>query len=156
MDKYTWQDVGSSFLPGEIIAAFLWAQLEEAEAITRRRLAIWSRYHQALAPLEAKGLLRRPIIPANCQHNAHMYYVLLRPGTDRQAVLSERRSHGIGAVFHYVPLHSSPAGRRYGRVHGDLAMTNAVADSVLRLPFWIGVESHVDRVVEALSVALVA
>ena len=89
VDKYTWQDLGSSFLPSEIIAAFLWAQLEEAERITRERLAIWHRYHAMLAPLEQSGLLRRPIIPADCQHNGHIYYVLLAPGIDRQAVLRE-------------------------------------------------------------------
>ena len=92
VDKYTWQDVGSSFLPSEIIAAFLWAQLEEAERITRERMAIWQRYHAMLAPLEQHGLLRRPIIPADCQHNGHMYYVLLAPEIDRQTVL--RRTQG--------------------------------------------------------------
>jgi len=83
VDKYTWQEVGSSFLPGELIAAFLWAQLEEAQSVTNERLAIWGRYHELLAPFEQKGLLRRPIVPADCQHNAHMYYVLLAPEIDR-------------------------------------------------------------------------
>ncbi|WP_047306830.1 dTDP-4-amino-4,6-dideoxygalactose transaminase, partial [Pseudomonas fluorescens] len=123
VDKYTWQEVGSSFLPGELIAAFLWAQFEEAERITSHRLAIWQRYHELLEPLEKKGLLRRPIIPADCQHNAHMYYVLLSPEIDRQRVLGELKRNDVYSVFHYVPLHSSPGGKRYGRAHGDLEVT---------------------------------
>src|SRR2546430_3384561 len=133
VDKYTWQDVGSSFLPSEIIAAFLWAQLEEAEHITRERMDIWRRYHAMLAPLEQAGLLRRPIIPADCQHNGHMYYVLLAPGTDRQAVLRELRSHDIQSVFHYVPLHSSPAGLRFPRPPGDLALATSLSEPLIRL-----------------------
>jgi dTDP-4-amino-4,6-dideoxygalactose transaminase len=138
VDKYTWQEVGSSFLPGELIAAFLWAQLEEAERITNDRLASWARYHELLEPLEAKGILRRPVIPEGCQHNAHMYYVLLAPEIDRQAVLNELKRNEICSVFHYVPLHSSPAGQRYGRVHGTLELTARQADRVIRLPMWVG------------------
>src|SRR5690606_14098588 len=110
VDKYTWQSAGSSFLPGELIAAFLWAQLQEAESITQRRLSAWNYYHQLLAPLEAEGLLRRPVIPAECQHNAHMYYILLPEQQDRQAVIDGLKAQQISTVFHYVPLHSSPAG----------------------------------------------
>jgi dTDP-4-amino-4,6-dideoxygalactose transaminase len=155
VDKYTWQEAGSSYLPGELIAAFLWAQLEEAEAITVARLAIWARYHEALATLEGKGLLRRPVIPADCQHNAHMYYVLLAPEIDRQAVLSELKRNEIYSVFHYVPLHSSPAGQRYGRVHGLLEMTNRQAERLVRLPLWIGLtEEQQQRVVDVLANAI--
>jgi len=132
VDKYTWQEVGSSFLPGELIAAFLWAQLEEAERITDDRLASWARYHALLEPLEAMGLLRRPIVPEGCRHNAHMYYVLLAPEIDRQWVLDALKQEQIYAVFHYVPLHSSPAGRRYGRAIGGLEVTNRCARSLLR------------------------
>jgi len=103
-----------------------------------RRLASWAHYHEALAPLEAKGVLRRPVIPAGCQHNAHMYYVLLAPGIDRQAVLSELKRNEIYSVFHYVPLHSSPAGRRYGRVHGTLDVTDRQSERLIRLPLWVG------------------
>ncbi len=110
VDKYTWQEVGSSFLPGELIAAFLWAQLEEAERITHERLEIWQRYHELLESLEADGLLRRPIVPEECQHNAHMYYVLLAPGIDRQNVLAEFKKHDISSVFHYVPFTRHLAG----------------------------------------------
>ena len=138
VDKYTWQEVGSSFLPGELIAAFLWAQLEEAQAITTERLAIWARYHEALEALEARGLLRRPVVPAHCRHNAHMYYVVLAPTLDRDVIIEALRQAGIYAVFHYVPLHSSPAGQRYGRVNGSLTVTNRPAEKLLRLPLWVG------------------
>lgn len=152
VDKYTWQEVGSSFLPGELIAAFLWAQLEEAQAITNLRLASWERYHAALAPLEAQGVLRRPVIPESCQHNAHMYYVLLAPEIDRQAVLTELKRYEIYSVFHYVPLHSSPAGQRYGRVHGELANTNSLAERLIRLPLWVGLtEAQQAMVVNVLT-----
>ena len=155
VDKYTWQEVGSSFLPGEIIAAFLWAQLEEAQAITHRRLAIWHSYHAALAELEFQGVLRRPIIPEDCQHNAHMYYVLLAPGAERQAVLDTLKRHAIHAVFHYVPLHSSPAGARYGRVHGSMEITDGYSERLLRLPLWLGMtDDQQGRVVETLGNAL--
>lgn len=155
VDKYTWQEVGSSFLPGELTAAFLWAQLQEAQTITAERLTIWARYHEALTLLEAKGLLRRPIIPAGCQHNAHMYYVLLAPEINRQTVLNELKCRGINSVFHYVPLHSSPAGERYGRVTGAMSVTNSLSERVIRLPLWVGLTAaQQSRVVEVLSQAL--
>jgi dTDP-4-amino-4,6-dideoxygalactose transaminase len=155
VDKYTWQEVGSSFLPGEITAAFLWAQLEDAQSITSQRLANWEHYHAALAPLEAQGLLRRPIVPADCQHNAHMYYVLLAPQIDRQAVLAELKRNEIFSVFHYVPLHSSPAGKRYGRTHGSLEVTDSLSDRLVRLPLWVGLaDAQQDRVVQVLTDAL--
>jgi len=155
VDKYTWQEVGSSFLPGELIAAFLWAQLEEAENITEHRLEIWSIYHAALASLEAKGVLRRPIVPGDCKHNAHMYYVLIAPGIDRQAVLAELKHQGIFSVFHYVPLHSSPGGKRYGRVHGSMTMTNTQSERLIRLPLWVGLSQEQQmRIVSALTEAL--
>lgn len=138
VDKYTWRDVGSSFLPGELVAAFLWAQLEEAEGITRRRLDCWRRYHDLLAPLEGKGLVRRPIVPVECEHNGHLYYVLLPPGAHRDRALARLKADGIGCIFHYVPLHSSPGGRRFGRLGGDLSVTERQAERLIRLPLWIG------------------
>jgi len=151
VDKYTWQDVGSSFLPGELTAAFLWAQLEEAQRITTQRLALWERYDHALELLEARGLLRRPVIPAECKHNAHMYYILLAPGIDRQKVLEKLKMEGVNAVFHYVPLHTSPAGRRYGRVHGTLDVTIRQSESLIRLPLWLGLSAaQQERVVDVL------
>ena len=155
VDKYTWQEVGSSFLPGELIAAFLWAQLEEAERITSERLASWARYHELLEPLEAKGILRRPVVPEGCQHNAHMYYVLLTRGIDRQFVLSELKRNEIHSVFHYVPLHSSPAGRRYGRVHGGVDVTNRQSERLVRLPLWVGLASEQQNfIVDVLAKAI--
>ncbi|MEM9602539.1 MAG: dTDP-4-amino-4,6-dideoxygalactose transaminase [Pseudomonadota bacterium] len=154
VDKYTWQDVGSSFLPGELIAAFLWAQLSEADRITEERLVAWNRYHALLAPLEAEGVLRRPVIPADCTHNAHLYYVLLAAEVDRAQVLSALQAQQIGSVFHYVPLHTSPAGARFGRAHGELAVTNRESARLIRLPLWSGLTpSHQARVVEALTAA---
>jgi len=155
VDKYTWQEVGSSFLPGELTAAFLWAQLEEAQSITAQRLASWDFYHAALAPLEAKGLLRRPVIPHDCEHNAHMYYVLLPSEVDRQAVLGELKRQEIYSVFHYVSLHSSPAGRRYGRVHGTMGMTDRLSERLVRLPLWVGIsEAQQAQVISAMVDAI--
>lgn len=155
VDKYTWQEIGSSFLPGELVAAFLWAQLEEADRITQERLASWQRYHELLEPLKSKGILRRPIVPAGCQHNAHMYYVLLAPEIDRQRVLDEFKRNNIGSVFHYVPLHSSPAGQRYGRSHGSLTVTINQSERLVRLPLWVGLtEQQQDKVVDVLKTAV--
>ena len=152
VDKYTWQEVGSSFLPGELIAAFLSAQLEEADRVTQERLASWQRYHKLLESLESKGILRRPIVPNDCHHNAHMYYVLLAPDIDRQKVLDELKRNDIGSVFHYVPLHSSPAGKRYGRTHGSLDVTNRQSERLVRLPLWVGLtEQQQDRVVDVFT-----
>ena len=151
VDKYTWQEAGSSFLPGELIAAFLWAQLEEADRITQDRMASWNRYHELLEPLESQGILRRPIVPEDCQHNAHMYYVLLAPEIDRQAVLAELKQNEISSVFHYVPLHSSPGGLRYGKICGELAMTDTLSERLIRLPLWVGLkEAQLGKVVEVL------
>lgn len=155
VDKYTWQDIGSSLLPSDLTAAFLWAQLEEAEHITRERLAIWDRYHAMLAPLEQRGLLRRPIVPAHCRHNGHLYYVLLPQGAERSAVLGKLRQAEIQAVFHYVPLHSAPAGRHFGRAHGDLSRTTDLSERLIRLPFWIGLrEQHQQRICDTLGTIL--
>jgi len=148
VDKYTWVDVGSSYLPGEIISAFLWAQLEEAESITARRLALWQRYHQAFESLEQSGRLRRPIVPSNCGHNAHIYYLLLHDLEDRTQFIQQMQQAGINCVFHYVPLHSAPQGRIASRAAGDLSVTTDVANRLVRLPLWLGLEEKQDRVIE--------
>jgi len=149
VDKYTWVDVGSSFLPGELVAAYLAAQLEEAESITARRLALWDRYHDAFATLEHEGRLRRPVITEGCTHNAHMYYLLL-PGLDeRTAFIEHMKSLEIQCVFHYVPLHSSPRGRLVGRASGTMPVTDDVADRLVRLPLWVGLDEHQDRAIDA-------
>lgn len=155
VDKYTWQEAGSSYLPGELIAAFLWAQLEEAGEITENRLTCWRRYHEMLEPLEREGLLRRPSIPAHCRHNAHMYYILLAPDIERQPVLDELKKRSIAAVFHYVPLHSAPAGRRYARVHGTMSRTDSLSARLIRLPLWYGISRAAqEETVETLHAAL--
>jgi dTDP-4-amino-4,6-dideoxygalactose transaminase len=155
VDKYTWQDIGSSFLPSDINAAFLWAQLEQAERIKRERIVLWQRYHDRLEPLERRALLRRPIVPAECDHNGHLYYVLLAPETDRRMVLQKLKEHAIHAVFHYVPLHSSPAGRRFARAHGELPLTVSLSERLIRLPMWIGLsEDQQQRVCDALGAIL--
>ncbi len=146
VDKYTWVDIGSSYLPGEIIAAFLCAQMEEADNITEQRLALWSHYHEALAPLESAGRLRRPVIPETCRHNAHMYYILLDSLETRTALMAKLKKQGVNSVFHYVPLHSSPAGLKYGRVHGGGGMTHTenLSDRLLRLPLYVGLSEEID------------
>lgn len=136
VDKYTWVAYGSSYLPSDLNAAYLWAQLELAEAINARRLAIWDRYHAALAPLAAQGRLLRPFIPEGCTHNGHMYYLKCRDLTERTALIQYLKEAGIQAVFHYVPLHTAPAGRMYGRFHGEDAYTTQESERLLRLPFY--------------------
>jgi dTDP-4-amino-4,6-dideoxygalactose transaminase len=156
VDKYTWIDIGSSYLPSEINAAFLFAQLEAAQHITARRLAVWNQYHDAFAPWERNGVVRRPIVPADCRHNGHLYYLLFDDLSHRSAVQSFMRRAGIDAVFHYVPLHSSPAGRRFGRASGDLPVTERTADRLLRLPVWAAMEKRdVEFITETVSQALV-
>jgi dTDP-4-amino-4,6-dideoxygalactose transaminase len=147
VDKYTWVDIGSSYLPGEIVAAFLWAQMEDADVITARRLAIWTRYHEGLADLERRSEARRPIVPPDRAHNGHLYYLLLPDLASRTAFIARLKDRGIGAVFHYVPLHSSPFGLSAGRAVGDLAETTAVSDRLVRLPFWLGLEDHQETVI---------
>ncbi len=154
VDKYTWVDAGSSYLPGEVIAAFLAAQLEEAETLIGRRLAIWSRYHAWAQRLEEEGTVRRPIIPETCVHNGHMYYLLLESLERRTAFIASLKAVGVGAVFHYVPLHSSPAGRRFGRAAGALPVTDDVSARLVRMPLWLGLEQHLDGVMAAAEAAL--
>ena len=124
VDKYSWVDVGSSYLPSDLIAAFLWAQMEEAEDITQRRIEMWKAYNRELQTLDEQGLLRRPIIPKDCVHNAHMYYILLPSIEKRTTLIEHLKSKGIHAVFHYTPLHDSVMGHKHGRTSGELGHTN--------------------------------
>lgn len=155
VDKYTWVDIGSSYLPSELTAAFLQAQLEEAERLTAKRLAIWRSYHDAFADLEAAGDVRRPIVPKDRGHNAHIYYLLARHAAARADLLAALNADGIGAVFHYVPLHSSRAGRRFGRTVGTLSVTEDASERLVRLPLWSDMtETQVNRVIEAVRRAV--
>ena len=138
VDKYTWVDVGSSYLPSEVTAAFLWAQLEMARAITERRCAAWQRYHEAFGPLERAGRLRRPVVPASCRHNGHMYYLLLPDLAARSRCLDRLQDAGVNAIFHYVPLHSAEAGLKFGRFAGDDRFTTRESSRILRLPLYHG------------------
>jgi dTDP-4-amino-4,6-dideoxygalactose transaminase len=152
VDKYTWVDLGSSYPPSEINAAFLWAQLEHADTITARRLAIWQRYHDGLKDLERREKLRRPVVPRGSANNAHMYYILLPTMSARARLISRLDQAGMMAVFHYVPLHSSDAGRRWGRSFGDLSVTDDVSGRLLRLPLWPDLlDKDVDRVVAVID-----
>ena len=148
VDKYTWQELGSSYLPGEIIAAFLWAQMLEAKKITSKRIQLWQTYHSAFIDAENEGLLRRPIVPAECLHNGHMYYILLPRRFDRSRVIKELGENSVNAIFHYIPLHQSPAGRKFCKISGSMKVTDDISGRILRLPCWAGLEDEVNYVVE--------
>ncbi|MDD7049931.1 MAG: dTDP-4-amino-4,6-dideoxygalactose transaminase [Lachnospiraceae bacterium] len=138
IDKYTWVNYGSSYLPSDMNAAYLWAQLEMAEEINGERLAIWKRYAACLAPLKEKGILELPTIPEDCVHNAHMFYIKVRDIEERTQLIAELKEKGIMAVFHYIPLHSAPAGLKYGRFHGEDVYTTRESERLLRLPMYYG------------------
>lgn len=152
VDKYTWVDVGSSFLPSELQAAFLLAQLEKASEITQKRLSAWTRYQQQLTPLEMTGKLRLPIIPDGYIHNAHMFYVLLNTKEEQKRVLKAMADAGINAVFHYQPLHSAPAGKVYGKTNGSLSVTDDISERLVRLPLYADISTEqVDYVCNVMT-----
>ena len=136
VDKYTWVDFGDSYLPSELNAAYLWAQLEAAEEMNARRLTAWNRYDAELRPLAEDGLFQVPTVPAGCEHNAHMYYLKCRDLSERTEFIRHMKSRGIQCVFHYVPLHSAPAGRKYGRFHGEDEFTTRESERLVRLPMY--------------------
>ena len=148
VDKYTWCDLGSSFLPGELTAAFLFAQLESAQDITNARLSLWRRYHDAFAAIEKQGLVQRPLVPPDCVHNAHMYYLVLRSAVQRTDFIAALQVKGIHSVFHYVPLHSSPYGSQFGS--GGCENAQSISSRLVRLPLWVGLERHQERVIDAV------
>jgi dTDP-4-amino-4,6-dideoxygalactose transaminase len=155
VDYYRWIDIGSSFAASELTAAFLWGQLEVAERVTARRRAIWERYHAGLAELEAGGFVRRPSLPAGSTHNGHLYYLILCSRAARDSLIESLRERGISAAFHYVPLHSAPAGRAHGRTVSELTHTEELSGRLIRLPLWAGMEERaVDRVIEETSSAV--
>lgn len=136
VDKYTWVDLGSSYVPSEIVSAFLYGQLEMLDAISARRKEIYLKYQGGLKPLEEKGMLNLPVIPENCKSNYHMFYIILPDGQTRDELMYYLKEQGITAVFHYVPLHSSPMGKQVGRVHGNMDVTDDLSSRLLRLPFF--------------------
>lgn len=147
VDKYTWRDIGSSYLMADLQAAYLWAQLEVAEAVNQQRLRLWQNYHDALQPLAARGRITLPAIPAGCEHNAHMFWLKLRDGCDRSALMAWLKEAEILAVFHYIPLHSSPAGRRFGRFCGEDRCTQQESDRLLRLPLFYNLSDNNQKTV---------
>ncbi|MCA1178558.1 MULTISPECIES: dTDP-4-amino-4,6-dideoxygalactose transaminase [unclassified Pantoea] len=147
VDKYTWRDIGSSYLMADLQAAYLWAQLEAAERINQQRLRLWQRYYDALQPLAAAGRIELPVVPDNCLHNAHMFYIKLRDSDDRQALINWMKEAEILTVFHYIPLHSSPAGERFGRFHGDDRFTTKESERLLRLPLFYNLSDNNQRTV---------
>ena len=151
VEKYEWVDLGSSYLPGEIIAAFLYPQLKKTKSITDSRLAIWNKYKSQLSDLEKSGSLRLPIIPKNCTHNAHLFYIILKDVFDRRRFIADMLKSSINCVFHYTPLHSSPAGLKYGRVSEELIITEYIAKQLIRLPIWVGMGLKADGVVSEIK-----
>jgi len=155
VDKYTWVDIGSSFLPGELIAAFLLAQLEQAEAINERRVAITETYRRALAPYEASRRIQLPRVQAGRTGNGHMFYVLLRDRQDRNAFIAGMQEKGVTTPFHYVPLHSSPAGQRMARASGTMAVTDDISSRLVRLPLFYSLDDEaIARVIGATEAYL--
>lgn len=152
VDKYTWVSIGSSYLPGEIVSAFLMGQFENAKEITVNRLKVWKQYHDALESLNNKGYLQRPFIPKETEHNAHMYYILLKDINTRQKLIAHLKKVGILSVFHYIPLHSSPAGKKYGRFSGNMEVTDSISDRLLRLPLFYEItDEQVSLVVNTIE-----
>ena len=144
VDKYTWVDIGDSFLPSELNAAYLWAQLEVADKINEDRKDTWRRYNEALKPLEQQGRIGLPVVPEYCVHNAHMYYIKCRDLQERTTFIDYMKERGIQTVFHYIPLHSAPAGYKYGRFDGEDEYTTIESEKLVRLPMYYGL-SETDR-----------
>lgn len=140
--KYTWVDQGSSYLPSDINAAYLWAQLEMAEIIKKNRMDSWNRYHENLEALEVRGFIRRPVVPKECQHNAHIYYIKTTDIEERSKLIEYLRKHNILAVFHYIPLHSSEAGLMYSRFNGEDEYTTRESEKLVRLPMYYGIKKE--------------
>lgn len=152
IDKYTWVDYGSSYLPSELNAAYLWAQLEVADKINDARLSVWKRYYEALKPLFSTDKIDIPFVPADCVHNAHMFYIKCRDLEERTAFIAFMKEHEIGCVFHYIPLHSAPAGLKFGRFDGKDKFTTTESDRLVRLPLWYGMsDDEVESVINAVK-----
>lgn len=152
VDKYTWVDFGDSYLPSELNAAYLWAQLEKADEINKNRLCIWNQYYAALKPLEEAGKLQLPIIPENCIHNAHMFYIKLKNLEERTRFILYLKEREITSVFHYIPLHSAPAGLKFGHFHGEDKFTTKESERLTRLPIYYGMTEHdISKIIMAVK-----
>lgn len=152
IDKYTWRDYGSSYLPSDMNAAYLWAQLEEADKIQSFRMQIWNRYHEAFKGIEGSGKVRLPVIPEGCVHNAHMFYLIAKNLEERTALIAHLRKNDILAVFHYIPLHSAPAGKKFGIFDGEDEITTSYSERLVRLPLYYGLnEDEQKKVIDCVT-----
>lgn len=152
IDKYTWVEAGSSYLPSDMNAAYLWAQLEKADEINENRLGSWNRYYEGLKELEELGKIELPYIPEYCEHNAHMFYIKAKNLEERTALISYLKEYDILAVFHYIPLHNAPAGKQYGRFHGEDKYTTSESERIMRLPMYYGLkEEEIDKIVSCVK-----
>ena len=152
IDKYTWVDYGSSYLPSELNAAYLWAQLEVADKINNSRLSVWNRYNEAFKSLADSGKIELPVIPEGCVHNAHMFYIKCKDLEERTKFISFMKEHEVGCVFHYIPLHSAPAGLKFGRFDGNDKFTTSESDKLVRLPLWYGMkDDEVEIVIKSVK-----
>ncbi len=151
IDKYTWVNYGSSYLPSDMNAAYLYAQLEQADEINQARLACWNRYYERLTPLKEAGKLELPVVPEGCVHNAHMFYVKVKDITERTAFISFLAENGVHSVFHYIPLHTAPAGQKFGRFHGEDRYTTSESERLARLPMYYGLSlEQVDYICDVI------
>ncbi len=152
VDKYTWVDLGSSYLPGEMMAAFLLAQFEQARELTKKRLNIWKKYYKNLSVLEKRGVLKRPMIPSYCEYNGHLFYIITENLKTRNRLIDFLKTRGILSVFHYIPLHSSPAGKKYTRFVGDMEVTDKISNTLLRIPLFYDItEKEIDYIVKSIN-----
>lgn len=154
VDKYNWVSIGSSYLPSELNAAYLAAQFEVAKEITKERMTIWRRYHSAFMDAESHGYIQRPVIPDECIHNAHIYYLIMHNLESRTKFINLMKQKGISCTFHYVPLHSSPCGINMGRVGSEMAFTDDLSNRIVRLPLWPGLGKHQDYIIECALEAI--
>ena len=151
VDKYSWVDIGSSYLPGDLVAAFLYAQMEQADTITERRLQIWQRYYDGLKSLADRGVIKLPVVPADHEHNAHMFYIKTVGIEERSSLIKFLKEEGVHSVFHYVPLHSSLAGKSFGRYAGEDNYTTKESERLLRLPLYLYMDdSCVEHVIKSI------
>ncbi len=152
IDKYTWVNAGSSYLPSELNAAYLWAQLEAADKIYDDRMATWNHYYAGFKELEKEGYIQLPVVPEGCRHNAHMFYIKAKNLEERSRLIKYLKENEIQAVFHYIPLHSAPAGQKFGRFHGEDIYTTKESERLMRLPMYYGLESDtVERIIETVK-----
>lgn len=150
VDKYTWVDVGSSYLPSDVIAAYLYSMLNISDDIQEKRLKVWNRYNEEFCEFEKKGLIRRPVIPDECTNNAHMFYLLFNDLDIRTKFIKHLKENGVVSVFHYIPLHSAPAGLKYGRYVGDMKVTNHISDTLVRLPMYFDItDKELNKIITA-------